>query len=272
MILSVGVVLIIVIVKKRKAKKLFLFTLVLIALMGLVLPASVSVNAAEEDEKIVTVSEQIIVNGKGQTVEANVRYFLSADHKAIDDGETSLKDADVYYSEKADVISVTDVRSAADVLTEKCAYAKQHSWVDQQEIFGFENGEVVSLFTGDINNMGTSVEPFVMLMVDDSQVYCISGRQQKEGGDAGSFAAVENGRCISGTADSALWKEAMPVNISVGAYGLSDLLRDTKQVMKALRCREYNIIDKAEYDKQIRIYKLYVSSDEWRNADGLMYV
>lgn len=143
-----------------------------------------------------------------------------------------------------------------------CAYAEKSGRIDQQEIFGFENNKMVSLFKGDINNFGTDAEPFVKFTTDDCMVYILSGNQKTEGGDPGMYIGIENGKLIT---NSDL-DNSFEFTCNVMAFGSSDPLRNTTAVMNELGCKEYNIINKAEYDSQLKIYKLYVESDEWKNS------
>lgn len=143
-----------------------------------------------------------------------------------------------------------------------CAYAEKSGRIDQQEIFGFENNKIVSLFKGDINNFGTYAEPFVKFTTDDCMVYILSGNHKTEGGDPGIYIGIENGKLIT---NSDL-DNSFEFTCNVMAFGSSDHLRNTITVMHELGCKEYNIINKAEYDSQLKIYKLYVESDEWKNS------
>lgn len=149
-----------------------------------------------------------------------------------------------------------------------CAYAEKSGRVDQQEIFGFENNKVVSLFKGDINNFGTYIEPLIKFKIDDCKVYILSGNQKTENGNQGIYIGIKNGQSITNSGLDSSFDYA----IMVRAFGYqvnTDPLRETKSTMDELGCNEYNIINKAEYDRQLIIYIFYIESDKWKNTVGV---
>lgn len=116
---------------KKRTKKLFSFVFLLLALGAAAMPKSLEVKAVETNEKTITITETIVVNGIEQLVEAKIQYILPVDKDSTDKAnstdktdtssktESSLSEADSYYQERAEVISVTNVKDAENILSEQ---------------------------------------------------------------------------------------------------------------------------------------------------------
>ena len=146
-----------------------------------------------------------------------------------------------------------------------CAYSEKIGWVDQQEIFEFENGKAVSLFKGDINNMGTGVAPYVLIRTNGSQFYIKSGCKDKEGGSPGYDVSVENGRKVVDTSNNIQWNNHSSAYINISVAESPNILKDTEAVMRQIGCKDYNIIDIVAYGRQKMVYQSYLDSGKWKN-------
>lgn len=118
----------IIVLLKKRTKKLFSLIFLLLALCIAAMPKSLEVKAAKTNEKTITIAETITMNGVDQTVKARILYILPVDKDTNDKEnstdtssktESSLSEADSYYQERAEVISVTDVKDAENILSEQ---------------------------------------------------------------------------------------------------------------------------------------------------------
>lgn len=139
-----------------------------------------------------------------------------------------------------------------------CAYSENKSWVDMQEIYSYKDGKILSVFKGQINNMGTSVEPFVEFYQDDKKCYILSDDQWIEISDDSYFTAnipfVDTNRCTY---------------INIGTYTKTNVIGDTETILKKLNCQCSGIIDIEKYKKQLEIYDQYLTLNDWRTYKSL---
>lgn len=149
-----------------------------------------------------------------------------------------------------------------------CAYAEQNGYVDQQEIWGFKNGKIISLAKEDINYIGSGTEPFIKFTIEDFKVYALFGNRTVLGNETVNsdnkeiYIGIENGKSILkyDLDDSISYKS------SVMLLQFGDELKITQNVMNELGCKDYHIINTTEYNKQVGIYMKYL--DEWKKNVG----
>lgn len=116
--------LVIFVIRKKKIKG-FLSIAVSISVIGSAIAfLPFNANAVKENHKIVSVAQAIKVNNKDFTIKANVTYTfvmeeVSQVSEASEVSEISANEADEYYNQNAEVISVTKAKESADVLSEK---------------------------------------------------------------------------------------------------------------------------------------------------------
>ena len=149
-----------------------------------------------------------------------------------------------------------------------CAYAEQNIYADQQEIWGFEDGKIISLAKGNINYLGSGTEPFVKFTIDDCKVYALFEdratweNETVNSDDKGIYIGIENGESI--------FKSDLDDSISctdrVSMLQFDDLLKCTQNVMNDLGCKDFHIINRMEYYRQIGIYMRYLH--KWKNTGG----
>lgn len=111
LLIAAAVIFAVVFKKKRAAKLLVLMLLSSVTVFGFSI-RSPAVRAEETKEKTVSLSQKITIDGKEQSIRAEVRYSVSDNI-----------DADEYYSQNAEIISVTDAALSETVPTEQEAEA-----------------------------------------------------------------------------------------------------------------------------------------------------
>lgn len=112
LLLIAAAVILAVVFKKKRAGKLLVFLLFSsVTVFGFSVQPP-AVHAEETKEKTVTLSQKITLDGKEQSIRAEVRYSLPDNI-----------DADEYYSQNAEIISVTDAALSEKVSTEQEAEA-----------------------------------------------------------------------------------------------------------------------------------------------------
>lgn len=103
-------------IRKKKIKK-FLSIAISISILGSVATfLTLSVDAVEESEKTISVSQRITIDSKDTLVKANVGYSCLNDDSSND---LSENEADTYYNENAKVISVIKAKESDNLLSEQ---------------------------------------------------------------------------------------------------------------------------------------------------------
>lgn len=109
-----GIILIVWLFKRKKLSKI-MSAVIGVSLLGTALNFSDNSNAAGKYLNTILVVQDFKVGGTESTIQGKVRYALSEKN----DEEISVLDAENYYNENAEVISVTDVVDAKNIYTEK---------------------------------------------------------------------------------------------------------------------------------------------------------
>lgn len=109
-----GIILIVWLFKRKKLSKI-MSAVIGVSLLGTALNFSDNANAAGKYLNTILVVQDFKVGGTESTIQGKVRYASSEKN----DEEISVLDADNYYNENAEVISVTDVVDAKNIYTEK---------------------------------------------------------------------------------------------------------------------------------------------------------
>ena len=124
-LLSVSAVLIVISVKKKKGKG-FLSVAVCISVLGTIIAVVPFDTQAADNGKTISITEKIIVDGDELDLSAYVKYDLKGENQESSEkseiseiSDTSLDEADKYYNENAEVVSVTKANESADVLSDQ---------------------------------------------------------------------------------------------------------------------------------------------------------